>query len=110
MASLCFDTCEHAFVAGPACGDNVVEDSCEFVRGGSDRGGSPETGSQTAEILSEIRLTAIQRLGSHAQSHSKSADHLAGFHGEDSSAADPIIWTKPQPGSKGSPGGKLLEV
>lgn len=40
MAGLCFDTCEDAFVVGLACGDNVVEDSGQFVRRGSDRGGT----------------------------------------------------------------------
>lgn len=80
MAGSCFATCEDAFVIRLPCRDDIVEDSGEFVGGVGVRTARAETGSQAAEILSEVRLAAMQRLGCHAQGYGKAADYLAGFH------------------------------
>jgi hypothetical protein len=43
-------------------GDQVIEDSCQFVSSGRDRCGSTQPSSHSTEVLSEVRLATMKGL------------------------------------------------
>src|ERR1039458_4999402 len=69
IAGAFFHRSEDTFLVGLAHGDKMEENSGKFVGSGSDGCGSPEPTSQAAEVMPQVRLAAVKRLCSHAESH-----------------------------------------
>ena len=88
---------EDGFVVGLSGGQQVIDDTRQFMRGGGNGFGSAEFGSHTAVVLAESAVAARQRLGGHAQRPGHAIVHLAGARVKYLPAADAIIRTESHP-------------
>ena len=86
-------------------GDEVVQDSGNFVGRGCNRRRSAESRSGAAKVVAEIGATSVQRVSRQSEGDRKSTHHVTRANGKNLPSADPVVRTEAEPrGESGSAG------
>src|SRR5580693_4725084 len=93
-----------------ACGDQVENDSRQFMGSGGDRFGCAEFGSHAPVEITQGALTVVERLGGHTKGGGGPALDLPRPDPQNFTAADVVVRTKAHPGGKRRSTPKLCEV
>ena len=96
LLMLSFPLSEDAFLIGLASGEQMVEDACQFMRGGGNGFWSAEFGPHSAVVVTKNRLVVMQRVSGEAERERGAILHVAGAHGK-YPAADAITGAQAQP-------------
>ncbi len=90
--------------------DETIDDPGQFVSGGGDGFGCPESGLHATVEAAQGALAPFQRGGGQAQSVAGSVDDATRSTAEHFAAADAIVRTKSQPGTEMFLGGESAHV
>lgn len=100
LLMLSFPLSEDALLIGLASSEQMVENACQLMRCGGNGFWSTEFSPHTAVVIAKNRLVVMQCVGDDAQRQCGAVLHVAGAHGQYLAAADAVVGTQAQPGSK----------